>query len=119
MARANRRPCCVPETSARFRDAKVLPQMTSGDGMTADMVAVPGGRFLMGSNDAEGEPSDGEGPVREVILRPSIWTERRSRTVSSRVLSLTPAMSPPPSVRAGHSCLPVCSLTHCLAAGGQ
>ena len=30
------------------------------------MIALPGGSFLMGSEDAEGFPADGEGPVREV-----------------------------------------------------
>lgn len=31
-----------------------------------DWVSLPGGEFLMGTNDAEGFPSDGEGPVRRV-----------------------------------------------------
>jgi formylglycine-generating enzyme required for sulfatase activity len=35
-----------------------------------DMVRLEGGSFLMGTNDREGFPSDGEGPVREVRLRP-------------------------------------------------
>ncbi len=34
------------------------------------MILIPGGRFLMGADDGEGEPADGEGPVREVMLRP-------------------------------------------------
>lgn len=34
------------------------------------MVALPGGRFLMGSADQDGWVADGEGPVREVSLRP-------------------------------------------------
>lgn len=32
------------------------------------MVCVPAGSFLMGSDDGEGFPEDGEGPVREVTL---------------------------------------------------
>src|SRR5690606_2722338 len=33
-----------------------------------DMVLLEGGEFLMGTNDAEGFPSDGEGPVRKVVV---------------------------------------------------
>jgi formylglycine-generating enzyme required for sulfatase activity len=32
------------------------------------MVSLPGGRFLMGTDDREGFPADGEGPVREIEL---------------------------------------------------
>ena len=34
------------------------------------MVALPGGRFLMGTSDKDGFPADGEGPVRPVTLDP-------------------------------------------------
>ncbi|WP_407083118.1 formylglycine-generating enzyme family protein [Paenibacillus aurantius] len=34
------------------------------------MLLLPGGPFLMGTDDQEGFPADGEGPVREVTLRP-------------------------------------------------
>ncbi|MCZ0983561.1 formylglycine-generating enzyme family protein [Streptomyces diastatochromogenes] len=34
------------------------------------MALLPGGTFLMGTDDAEGFPGDGEGPVRTVRLRP-------------------------------------------------
>ncbi len=34
------------------------------------MVLLPGGRFLMGSDEPAAYPSDGEGPVRDVSLRP-------------------------------------------------
>jgi formylglycine-generating enzyme required for sulfatase activity len=34
------------------------------------MVSLPGGTFLMGTDFAEGFPEDGEGPVRQVTLRP-------------------------------------------------
>ena len=39
------------------------------------MVKLPGGRFLMGTADAEGFPQDGEGPVREVTPDP-FWMDR-------------------------------------------
>ena len=34
------------------------------------MVAIPGGDFLMGTADGDGFPSDGEGPIRNVRVRP-------------------------------------------------
>ena len=34
------------------------------------MVLLPGGAFLMGTDDGVGYPQDGEGPVRRVTLRP-------------------------------------------------
>lgn len=34
------------------------------------MVLLDGGRFLMGTDDRDGFPDDGEGPVREVTLNP-------------------------------------------------
>jgi formylglycine-generating enzyme required for sulfatase activity len=33
------------------------------------MVLLPGGKFLMGTDDIVGYPQDGEGPVREITLR--------------------------------------------------
>jgi formylglycine-generating enzyme required for sulfatase activity len=38
------------------------------------MVLLTGGRFLMGSDDPDGFPADGEGPVREVTLDP-FWID--------------------------------------------
>jgi formylglycine-generating enzyme len=38
------------------------------------MVRLGGERFLMGADDAEGFPADGEGPVREVELSP-FWID--------------------------------------------
>ena len=37
---------------------------------TDNMIELPGGKFLMGTNDADGFPADGEGPVREITLDP-------------------------------------------------
>jgi len=38
------------------------------------MVRLPGGEFLMGTDDAEGFPADGEGPVRPVAVEP-FWID--------------------------------------------
>jgi formylglycine-generating enzyme required for sulfatase activity len=34
------------------------------------MIFLPGGAFLMGTDDREGFPEDGEGPVREITVKP-------------------------------------------------
>ena len=41
----------------------------------ANMVLLPGGQFLMGTDDREGYPADGEGPVRKIRLSP-FWIDR-------------------------------------------
>lgn len=38
------------------------------------MIRLPGGDFLMGTNDGAGYPADGEGPVRQVTLKP-FWLD--------------------------------------------
>ena len=43
-------------------------------GATDDMVLLDGGEFLMGSEDRDGFPADGEGPVRQVTLS-SFWVD--------------------------------------------
>lgn len=47
---------------ARGRGPRRRPQ--------AGTVALPGGSFLMGGDDPDANPGDGEGPVREVTVRP-------------------------------------------------
>ncbi|MBV6713895.1 formylglycine-generating enzyme family protein [Paenibacillus chitinolyticus] len=42
----------------------------SYSGNKEQMILLPGGKFLMGTNDQEGFPADGEGPVREITLKP-------------------------------------------------
>ena len=48
------------------------PQQVSERGLSDDMgmVSLPGGEFRMGTEDAEGFPADGEGPVRTVKVAP-------------------------------------------------
>ncbi len=61
--------CCMPSTggSARPERPPAPPSARAGaDGM----VELPGGAFLMGAEDAEGFPADGEGPVRAVRVAP-------------------------------------------------
>ncbi|MCX4760411.1 formylglycine-generating enzyme family protein [Streptomyces sp. NBC_01275] len=63
--------CCMPSGggSGAPRDLPSPPPVgpaSDGDGM----VELPGGEFLMGAEDAEGFPADGEGPVRAVRVGP-------------------------------------------------
>lgn len=57
--------CCSPAREASQPGS--VPVSTSGPGAgTSRFVEVPGGTFLMGTDDAVAHPLDGEGPVREV-----------------------------------------------------
>jgi formylglycine-generating enzyme len=67
-------PCCAarrPQTTATTQPA-TLPSTSPviPPAVAAGLVSIPGGTFLMGADDAAGHPADGEGPVREVTLRP-------------------------------------------------
>jgi sulfatase modifying factor 1 len=64
--------CCTPSHpgGGRRDEARAVPEAGSaGGGSTEGMVLLPGGRFLMGTEDSDGFPADGEGPVRQVELR--------------------------------------------------
>ena len=61
--------CCLPSGGAT--PVRAIRQAPGHRGSVLDptgMVVVPGGEFLMGTDDAEGFPADGEGPVRTVRL---------------------------------------------------
>ncbi|MGP3939726.1 formylglycine-generating enzyme family protein [Streptomyces sp. 6N106] len=69
MDRIQARPtsCCTPSRGG----GAVVPAPTATartGGHEADMALLPGGTFLMGTEDADGFPADGEGPVREVAV---------------------------------------------------
>ena len=57
-----------PGFGAGSASAGIAPDFRAGG--TEGMARLPGGTFLMGTEDAEGFRSDGEGPVREVRLAP-------------------------------------------------
>jgi formylglycine-generating enzyme len=61
--------CCAPARPARpsVRPLSVPGGSAAGGSGT---VALPGGEFLMGAEDADGFPADGEGPVRAVRVAP-------------------------------------------------
>lgn len=66
--------CCAPTRAraSQLADSKLTsasrPRAVAGS--IEDMVKLPGGWFLMGTDSPEAFPSDGEGPVREVFLDP-------------------------------------------------
>ncbi len=66
--------CCLPPSAEQHAGAS--RPVPSGDAREAReetlarMVPMPGGTFLMGADDPDGIPEDGEGPVRTVTLDP-------------------------------------------------
>ncbi len=67
-------PCCVP-SKARAAVLEIskrgtLARVRATAGSKESMVRLDGGLFLMGTEDREGFPADGEGPVRNVTLDP-------------------------------------------------
>jgi len=67
----NGKTCCSPTRGTP--DAPALAEVTvlqrTNAGCTGGMRLIPGGEFLMGSDDPDGWPADGEGPVRAVTLQ--------------------------------------------------
>lgn len=47
----------------------MVPKRRRGP-VRSDFVSIEGGEFLMGTEDEEGFPGDGEGPVRKVVVSP-------------------------------------------------
>lgn len=65
-------PCCGasrPTASKRKKSRKQKMRRRS-DSSLKGMIRLSGGTFLMGTNDTEGFPEDGEGPMREVTVNP-------------------------------------------------
>jgi len=67
-------PCCVPskdraETLAQSKQLAEERRRVQAHS-TAEMILLDGGRFYMGTEDKEGFPTDGEGPIREVTIDP-------------------------------------------------
>ncbi|MEE1762163.1 formylglycine-generating enzyme family protein [Streptomyces sp. SP18BB07] len=66
------KPCCAPGREPVAVPLAVPPAGTrrSAGASRERLLALPGGTFLMGSEDEVGYPADGEGPVREVQVSP-------------------------------------------------
>ncbi|MCM1966717.1 formylglycine-generating enzyme family protein [Streptomyces sp. G1] len=63
--------CCTPGHDAPAGAVTLLaaPALAAPRAVRG-LLDLPGGRFLMGTEDADGFPADGEGPVREVAVDP-------------------------------------------------
>lgn len=67
----NTAPCCAASRDPHDTGPVAAePTVAETGGSTVGMVHLPGGEFLMGTDDGDGYPADGEGPVRRVKLRP-------------------------------------------------
>src|ERR1700749_4138976 len=65
--------CCTPTAVRKSEPDPVslhVGRMDPGGSKTARFAQLPGGTFLMGTDNPEGFPLDGEGPVRSVTLNP-------------------------------------------------
>ncbi|GHB82022.1 hypothetical protein GCM10010347_61180 [Streptomyces cirratus] len=67
--------CCTPghahaSTPAATFDLAPPPPAAAPSRAARQLLALPGGRFLMGTDAPDGFPSDAEGPVREVAVEP-------------------------------------------------
>jgi sulfatase modifying factor 1 len=63
------KPCCPPSRV----DAVAMPApraKAAGGDVSRELLSIPGGEFVMGSDAGEGLPADGEGPARRVALEP-------------------------------------------------
>ena len=60
--------CCAPTRPGDTRTSSATVEARADP--ASSMVELPGGTFLMGSEDADARPDDGEGPVREVTVDP-------------------------------------------------
>ena len=68
--------CCAAKRTAvaeasnqKSGDIKVH-SMTGKNASKEEMAYIPGGQFLMGTEDKDGFPADGEGPIHEVSVKP-------------------------------------------------
>ena len=64
--------CCTPSREPDGHSAPAGPATFRriGTGSLTGLRPVAGGTFLMGTEDADAWPADGEGPVREISLQP-------------------------------------------------
>jgi formylglycine-generating enzyme len=66
--------CCgprrTPESTPSVATVEIATDPTAAARARRRLVGLPGGPFLMGSDDADANPGDAEGPVREVTVAP-------------------------------------------------
>jgi len=69
MSESSGSPCCGPSRGSGAVPFQAVVE-GGGGGSTTGMLMLDGGTFLMGTEDSDGFPGDGEGPVREIELNP-------------------------------------------------
>src|ERR1700742_798840 len=74
-AKGSAKACCTPSRAPHAEEPRAHLAARATDAAKERMVELPGGAFLMGTDDAQGFPQDGEGPVREVRVKP-FWIDR-------------------------------------------
>ncbi|MFF0049193.1 formylglycine-generating enzyme family protein [Streptomyces sp. NPDC005498] len=88
QSEAEPRSCCAPAGDARVAPVELGPSIrwepgrvpgAVGAAGNEGMVLLKGGSFRMGTEDSDGFPEDGEGPVREVALSP-FWIDAKAVT---------------------------------------
>src|SRR5687767_5705778 len=63
--------CCAPGRPASEESfGRPRGELGTAKASEEGMIQLPGGAFLMGTDDGEGFPRDGEGPVRRITLDP-------------------------------------------------
>ncbi|HZH61291.1 MAG TPA: SUMF1/EgtB/PvdO family nonheme iron enzyme, partial [Metabacillus sp.] len=68
--------CCAIKRGKSLQDKEAITHQTQEIATSTEiqfkdkMVYLPGGEFLMGTNEKEGFPADGEGPVRKIKVDP-------------------------------------------------
>ena len=71
--------CCAPSTEGRQSLSTTVQAAVARTAAPRrppkDMAYIPGGRFLMGTDDPVGFPADGEGPTREIEVSPFYMDE--------------------------------------------
>ena len=63
--------CCAPTVARLPQPQAPVPVLPAAESCNGEgMIQLPGGTFLMGTEDAAGFSQDGEGPIRQVTLAP-------------------------------------------------
>jgi formylglycine-generating enzyme required for sulfatase activity len=70
MTGENQKSCCVASRDNKESIMSAIDITPSENSSSDGMIHLPGGNFLMGTDDKEGFAADGEGPVREVFVDP-------------------------------------------------
>ena len=84
---------------------KTMQTINLGQGVTLELVAIPGGSFMMGSTENEPNHQNDESPLHEVILAPFFMGRYLITQAQWRVVASLPQvkreLDPDPSIFKG------------------